>query len=566
MLTCTVCYDDLEADLVYRCQTNGCEYQMCTPCIKRAFEDSSGQSTKKCPMCESAMARDILQNILGKGAIKAVENELRTKVEFDLKGEAEQREKAMKDMGKYTVKASALFNQLSEHLNMKCPRCRQVFDDYDGCNALTCGNSDCRAAICAICLKDCGSDAHGHVQASHGGDNMFNRKAFEDARKKRDATTVESFMSNLNDETFEVKQMVKNIYNGAPCSSSSGGATGRYAATIFLENAKQELRDALRSDRLGVLKDQEDKHFQRNGLNFDNVSPRCSIPEDYKLELLPSGEVCTVQLSRRNGYDIRGIEKWELVDLEQLDKAMQEGKDLRRVDALFDIVGSLRCAVVAFHGENRLYQTKTKWIPDDVVLATSKISIGLYPIDDRGDATEDNTPFGVNARRIVGMNQNSRLIILQKHIDSSEPDSLMFGALRQYIGAQEPRRVFDEIPVPAPKTFEDLNDQQKQVAHPLALMTAMEVAGPPGTGKTKTITELIRCILECTDSDTLILSERNGAIDAIAEKFVDRCVKKRRNGLHEIKDLAMWTNLLVVGSSGSIGKSAKLFTVEEKLT
>ena len=245
---------------------------------------------------------------------------------------------------------------------------------------------------------------------------------------------------------------------------------------------------------------------------------------------------------------------------------MQDGKDLRRVDALFNVLGSLRCAVVAFYGENRLYQTRSKRIPDGVVLATNKISIGLYPITDQGDAEEDNTPFGFNIRRIVGMNQNSRLIILQKHIDSSEPDSLMFGALRQYIGAQEPRRVFDEIPVPAPKTFEDLNDQQKQVAHPLALMTAMEVAGPPGTGKTKTITELIRCILECTDSDTLILSERNGAIDAIAEKFIDRCVRKRCNGLHDIKDPVMWTNILVVGSSASMGKSAKFFTVEEKLT
>jgi hypothetical protein len=203
---------------------------------------------------------------------------------------------------------------------------------------------------------------------------------------------------------------------------------------------------------------------------------------------------------------------------------------------------------------------------DGVDLATNKISIGLYPITDQGDVAEDNIPFGNNARRIVGMNQNSRLIILKMHFDSSEPDSLMFGALRQYIGTEEPKRVFDEIQVPAPKTFEDLNGQQKQVAHPLALMTAMKVAGPPGTGKTKTITELIRCILECTDGDALILSERNGAIDAIAEKFVDRCVKKRRNGLHDIKDPTMWTNLLVVGSSGSMGQSAKLFTVEEKLT
>jgi Ni2+-binding GTPase involved in maturation of urease and hydrogenase len=119
--------------------------------------------------------------------------------------------------------------------------------------------------------------------------------------------------------------------------------------------------------------------------------------------------------------------------------------------------------------------------------------------------------------------------------------------------------------VPAPLTFKQLNEQQKQVAHPLALMTATEVAGPPGTGKTKTITELVRCILECTSANALVLSERNGAIDAIAEKFVERCLKIKSDGIHDIKDIAMWENLVVYGSSSGLGPSSKLFTLEEKV-
>ena len=129
ILTCTVCYDGLEKDQIYHCPTHDCEYQLCIPCIKRSFEDSSGQSSKFCPICKSAWARGILQNILGKGAVKAVEDELRNKVEVEVKSQAEQRESAKMDMGEYEERARALFNQLSEDLNMKCPRCKQVFND-----------------------------------------------------------------------------------------------------------------------------------------------------------------------------------------------------------------------------------------------------------------------------------------------------------------------------------------------------------------------------------------------------------------------------------------------------
>lgn len=50
-----------------------------------------------------------------------------------------------------------------EILTLQCPRCKQAFIDYSGCAALTCGNTTCNAAFCALCLLDCGSDAHSHV-------------------------------------------------------------------------------------------------------------------------------------------------------------------------------------------------------------------------------------------------------------------------------------------------------------------------------------------------------------------------------------------------------------------
>ena len=46
-------------------------------------------------------------------------------------------------------------------LTLRCPRCKTAFIDYSGCAALTCGI--CKAGFCALCLKDCGNNAHSHV-------------------------------------------------------------------------------------------------------------------------------------------------------------------------------------------------------------------------------------------------------------------------------------------------------------------------------------------------------------------------------------------------------------------
>ena len=53
-------------------------------------------------------------------------------------------------------------NDVAALLDPKCPRCEAVFDGFDGCAALYCRNCPCQ--FCALCLKDCGGDAHQHVR------------------------------------------------------------------------------------------------------------------------------------------------------------------------------------------------------------------------------------------------------------------------------------------------------------------------------------------------------------------------------------------------------------------
>jgi phage FluMu protein Com len=506
-------------------------------------------------------ARELLDGVLGKGAVVAVENEVRPRIEYDVKTQAELRERKKKDMGKYNDKARVFFNELSELLNMKCPRCKQVFDDYSGCNALTCSNPSCRAKFCAVCLKDCQTDAHPHVRQAHG--NLFDKSAFQNAKNAREKATLESFMSKLNDEPFEVKQLVKNMYMQSYGASASKSSDGRTTERLFLDDAKEQLQQAVRSDRLGVLQDSDSKDFRRRGLEFDDISPRCMVPEEYKLEIVPlEAKIYQVRLYRRVGVTVLGDTQWAKENLEDFQEETEKQSDRRQVDSLVNVVRSLKCGVIAISGAFSLYQTRSVSVKEERKLENDKIAIILCRVNADGEVEDEPAHLGLS--RIIGINQNQRFLLLERHVTASGSE-LIFDPLRDFIGVHKPSKVFDNIIVPAPGTFMDLNDQQQKVAHPLALKTAVECAGPPGSGKTKTITELIRGLLECTTASMLVLSERNGAIDAIAEKFVHRCLKKKKGQPSGVQDIPMWNNLLVFGSQNGLGPSAKLFTLEEKL-
>jgi hypothetical protein len=61
-------------------------------------------------------------------------------------------------------RAHFIYVEITESiLNLRCPRCKHVFVDFDGCFALSCTYQGCHAGFCAYCLVDCGADAHSHV-------------------------------------------------------------------------------------------------------------------------------------------------------------------------------------------------------------------------------------------------------------------------------------------------------------------------------------------------------------------------------------------------------------------
>ena len=99
----------------------------------------------------------------------------------------------------------------------------------------------------------------------------------------------------------------------------------------------------------------------------------------------------------------------------------------------------------------------------------------------------------------------------------------------------------------------------------MARLFTLAIVFQPCSGKTKTITELVRGIIQCTEHEVIVLSERNGAIEAIAEKLVGDCRKLNTTRGPEVVDVALWMNVLAFGSAGGMGDSTKRFTTAQKM-
>ena len=82
-------------------------------------------------------------------------------------------------------------NIVDDILNLKCPRCKAAFIDFEGCFALKCDSCPC--GFCACCLRDCGEDAHSHVasckegrelHSQYFGDDKLFKKIHQDRRNR----------------------------------------------------------------------------------------------------------------------------------------------------------------------------------------------------------------------------------------------------------------------------------------------------------------------------------------------------------------------------------------------
>ncbi len=99
----------------------------------------------------------------------------------------------------------------NEIMVLRCPKCRLVFMEFNGCAALTCEAEDARGTkrggcgchFCAFCFQDCGGDAHQHVahcRLNASKDVYPPQGAWERAMKERRRISLHQYWAGLNPE------------------------------------------------------------------------------------------------------------------------------------------------------------------------------------------------------------------------------------------------------------------------------------------------------------------------------------------------------------------------------
>ncbi len=130
-------------------------------------------------------------------------------VEKELKGQEARLRKEHDDLLKIKdederEEARMRLDIVNQVLTLRYPRCKMAFLDYTGCAALTCANVNCKAGFCAICLKDCGADAHAHVVdcPDNASKNIYVRDAeFNEHNRKRRKRIINEKLIRLSHKT-----------------------------------------------------------------------------------------------------------------------------------------------------------------------------------------------------------------------------------------------------------------------------------------------------------------------------------------------------------------------------
>ena len=471
---CSICFDE-EEEVLFECSNLTCSYKLCGPCVREAFRDSSGCNSSVCQFCQTPSAIDMITAVCGTGAIKAVQRDVRSSIEFELKTEMAKKNETNLELSEINARATKIFNLISEAINLRCPRCEMVFHDYDGCNALTCASPGCKAAFCAICLEDCGSDAHEHIRSHHG--NLFDRQSFEASRKLRVENVVDEVMKEISNESFELKQLVRNHVDKANLISKSDQQGQR--SQLFLEKTKKSLFLATKNDRLSLLNDPTSYRPERQVLTREDLSPRCSFPDEFTIVMRGIGNNIfdvTIEYTDED-FGTRII----------LPENTENEKDLPNICALQNLVQNLKCSVLVFSGFSSMFQTKHAQIQEKTQLGDNTICVSIHQVANDGTVSEKCTDMNNPRLIVLGCNPNLRFNMLEKHVHQCLDSDILFQPLRHLIGDGKSIPVFTEILTPIPNSQSELNKTQKKIAHPLHLKTAMEVAGPPGTGKVSEI-------------------------------------------------------------------------------
>jgi transcription elongation factor Elf1 len=465
------------------------------------------------------------------------------------------------DMQKVVEQARTFATDIVQSLALKlnCPRCKMATYSSDKSSVLVCPGVKCQAILCGICSKECKDEEQGqrHVIDAHG--DCSSAALVEEARYTQNIKMAKQALQDLPSRPTELKMLAHSIVEHAILPLCETGNDD--IIKNFVASARESLRRALHNDRLSILRDPQAEDNFKSGLRFATIIPKYRIPHNYALSLLPIAGYKNTFKMLLESEEPPG--SWKSVNITTLDKDMERGIH-PWMDIFVMLKRSLSCAVIAVQERNELLQTIEVPQQDDFRLGRNDICVKLKEIRKEG-GLEGKSKKIENRLKLVGFSSNYRLMMLAQYVKERNDRELVSVPAGHYIGAGRVRPVVFDFLGAVPPSHHSLNQQQVQIAHPLLLKSAMEVAGPPGTGKTKTVVELSRALMDCTRHDVVVISERNGAIDAIAEKFAEHCIEFNDDGDALIFNEETWLNVLTFGAGNAMGASTKLFTLVEKL-
>jgi WD40 repeat protein len=213
---CPVCLEDVPEAGGLRCSAgshficHGCLQEHVRSRVAVLAELRASQGNIPCHVggCASAWRGEELQEVLDKGTWVALFVALR-RMAIDGPAEAaalaERQRLAVEGAGALALGArvAALRRVIVERdLLLRCPACAAEFEDFSGCNALTCGR--CGTGFCAVCLQDCGSyrETHRHHRLAHSAD-FYDRGLFERASRARYLARLVAAVRAAGDATVQ---------------------------------------------------------------------------------------------------------------------------------------------------------------------------------------------------------------------------------------------------------------------------------------------------------------------------------------------------------------------------
>lgn len=222
---CTICLDYFTEEKGYSCSK---KHFLCWECFEQHVDQAAGpdsvgkcvdnEGSLLCPECSEPITLrkvakenvpqkifDSLEGLKAKVKIKKAVDEALKEQETRLRKEFE-RIQAIQDEDERMAERLRL-EIIENILTLRCPRCKTAFIDYEGCAALTCGR--CSAGFCALCLMDCGGDAHTHVANCPENPGMGLHIALDQFNRHHSKRREQQINEKMKNQTDKTKQLLR---------------------------------------------------------------------------------------------------------------------------------------------------------------------------------------------------------------------------------------------------------------------------------------------------------------------------------------------------------------------